>query len=48
LYDAQAQGDFEALVGRNRRALRVHLEGDRAQALSRLVEMLEHAEKGVA
>jgi glucose-6-phosphate isomerase len=48
LIDAQAQGDFEALVAKNRRALRVHLEGDRAAALTRLADLLEHAAKGVA
>jgi transaldolase/glucose-6-phosphate isomerase len=48
LIDAQAQGDFESLTAKNRRALRVHLEGDRTLALTRLVEALEHAAKGVA
>ena len=48
LIDAQAQGDFEALVAKNRRALRVHLEGDRAASLARFADLLEHAAKGVA
>ena len=48
LIDAQAQGDFEALVAKNRRALRVHLEGEREAALNRLADLLEHAAKGVA
>jgi hypothetical protein len=50
LIDAQAGGDFEALVAKNRRALRIHLEGDRAQALARLVAAVERAEiaRGVA
>ena len=50
LIDAQAGGDFEALVAKNRRALRIHLEGDRAQALARLVGAVERAEiaRGVA
>jgi transaldolase/glucose-6-phosphate isomerase len=43
LIDAQAQGDFEALVAKNRRALRVHLEGDRLAALDRLLVACEHA-----
>ncbi len=43
LIDAQAQGDFQALVAKNRRALRIHLEGDRAKALARLVETVEQA-----
>jgi len=37
LIDAQALGDFESLVAKNRRALRIHLEGDRLAALDRLV-----------
>ena len=43
LIDAQAQGDFESLVAKNRRALRIHLEGDRLAALDRLIAACEHA-----
>jgi transaldolase/glucose-6-phosphate isomerase len=43
LLDAQAQGDFEALVAKNRRALRIHLDGPRAAALARLAQAVEGA-----
>ncbi len=46
LIDAQAQGDFESLVAKNRRALRVHLEGDRLAALDRLLAACEHVLAG--
>jgi transaldolase/glucose-6-phosphate isomerase len=35
---AQARGDFDVLAERDRRALRVHLSGDLAAALTRLDE----------
>lgn len=37
---AQANGDFEVLAERRRRLLRVHLHGDSAAALARLVSLL--------
>jgi len=40
LIDAQAGGDFASLVAHQRRALRVHLEGDRPAALARLVGLV--------
>ncbi|MGH7726135.1 MAG: bifunctional transaldolase/phosoglucose isomerase [Candidatus Eiseniibacteriota bacterium] len=43
LLDAQATGDVAALVARNRRLLRVHLEGGRPAGLERLAEMLRRA-----
>ena len=43
LIDAQAQGDFEALAARNRRALRIHLEGERGAALEHLLSACERA-----
>jgi hypothetical protein len=39
LIDAQAAGDFESLTAHGRRALRVHLEGDRGRALAHLIEL---------
>jgi len=39
LIDAQARGDVESLTAHGRRAVRVHLEGDRTHALDRLVEI---------
>ncbi len=38
---AQAQGDFEVLAGRGRRALRVHLGADVGRGLSQLAELVE-------
>jgi transaldolase/glucose-6-phosphate isomerase len=43
LCDAQAAGDVEALAGRGRRVLRVHLEGPRETALAALAAALERA-----
>jgi transaldolase/glucose-6-phosphate isomerase len=37
---AQARGDFQVLVDRGRRALRVHIGGDAAAALRRLAESI--------
>ncbi|MEP7028000.1 MAG: bifunctional transaldolase/phosoglucose isomerase, partial [Candidatus Eisenbacteria bacterium] len=46
LIDAQAQGDFESLVAKNRRVLRIHLEGERAVALDHLLAACEQALAG--
>jgi hypothetical protein len=48
LLDAQAGGDFEALAGRNRRALRIHLEGERGSALAALAALVERATASAA
>lgn len=40
---AQAQGDLEALAGRGRRALRVHITGDPVQGLKSLGSVLQEA-----
>ncbi len=40
LKQAQAQGDFQVLAERGRRALRVHLRGDLAQGLAALGERI--------
>ncbi len=40
---AQARGDFQVLAERSRRALRVHLEGDTAAGLARLVRAVGDA-----
>jgi transaldolase/glucose-6-phosphate isomerase len=39
LIDAQAAGDFESLTAHQRRAVRVHLEGDRTAALLALLDV---------
>jgi transaldolase/glucose-6-phosphate isomerase len=44
---AQARGDFEVLVGRDRRALRAHLGPDVAAGLSTLLIAIEDALDGV-
>lgn len=43
LHAAQAQGDFEVLCERARRAVRVHIEGDVTKGLSRLRGLVEAA-----
>jgi hypothetical protein len=43
LKDAQAGGDFEALVARGRRALRVHLGADAEAGLHTVVEAVREA-----
>ncbi len=43
LKDAQAQGDFDVLAERNRRALRIHLGSDVAAGLRKLVAAFETA-----
>ena len=45
LKQAQAIGDFEVLVERDRRALRVHLGPDVPAALAKLRERIEHVLK---
>jgi transaldolase/glucose-6-phosphate isomerase len=41
--NAQARGDFEVLLERGRRALRVHLHGDVAAGLQALQTAFERA-----
>jgi transaldolase/glucose-6-phosphate isomerase len=41
--NAQARGDFDVLLERGRRALRVHLKGDIAAALKALHAAFERA-----
>ncbi|MCP5044837.1 MAG: transaldolase, partial [bacterium] len=43
LKDAQAQGDFDVLAERNRRALRVHLGADVRAGLDRLANLVGRA-----
>jgi hypothetical protein len=43
LLDAQAIGDLESLVSKQRRVVRVHLEGPRHEALHELASILERA-----
>ncbi|HCU37974.1 MAG TPA: hypothetical protein DGT21_21830 [Armatimonadetes bacterium] len=43
LKDAQAGGDFEALVARERRALRIHLGADAEAGLEAVAEMVSEA-----
>src|SRR5262249_47943593 len=40
---AQARGEFQGLPERGRRALRVHLEGDTAAGLAKLVRVVSEA-----
>ncbi|MBV9240784.1 MAG: hypothetical protein JO314_02150, partial [Acidobacteria bacterium] len=37
---AQARGDFQVLLGRGRRALRVHLQGDIEAGLARIASAI--------
>jgi transaldolase / glucose-6-phosphate isomerase len=45
---AQAQGDFDVLVERGRRALRIHIEGDTAAGLQVLKKLVQQALKSIA
>jgi glucose-6-phosphate isomerase len=38
---AQARGDFQVLIDRDRRALRVHIEGDLIKGLRRLADLID-------
>jgi transaldolase/glucose-6-phosphate isomerase len=38
---AQARGDFQVLLDRNRRALRVHIEGNLSKGLQRLTDLID-------
>ena len=40
---AQARGDFQVLIDRDRRALRVHLKGDLKKALQSLSDLVKKA-----
>lgn len=44
LFKAQAAGDLQALQGHNRRAIRVHLTGDRKLGLQKLMDAVEFVE----
>ncbi|HLG19206.1 MAG TPA: hypothetical protein VI895_05245 [Bdellovibrionota bacterium] len=46
LHEAQASGDFSALVGRGRRVLRLHVTGDLKTGLNRIESILRKLEFG--
>jgi len=44
LFSAQAEGDLQALHGHNRRAIRLHLSGDRMAGLEKLLSAIDFVE----